>query len=245
MTKKKNSNINITIENNLLSKNKNDKPVEDDDGKNGIKPVPMFNYTKPEDVMPSEIQTYYALQAQKKLYGITPQPHPISIGGTGHVLGGASAGGGGSASAPGRASTPPAMPPPSTVPPSPATGWGGGSSSSAGASSSGAGASGGTGTSSSGAGASGGTGASAGTGTYIMSIHSSEIKPQLTEDGDPISTTAAPAKVAKWLKERSNYIRSIKAGLLPPKRVAKQKLGKLGLMKFYEEQMGVKFNIIT
>lgn len=224
MTKKKNSNINITIENNLLSKNKNDKPVEDDDGENGngIKPVPMFNYTKPEDVMPSEIQTYYALQAQKKLYGITPQPQPISIGGTGPVLG--SAGGG----APPSGSTPPPMPPPSTAPPTPATGFGG-SSSGAGSSSS--------------AGASGGAGASSSAGTsHVINVERAKMKPVLDENGDPIGTSATGEQVAKWLRARSDYESLITSGRLSPARVAPLKLAKLGLLKYYEKQYGVTIN---
>ena len=48
------------------------------------------------------------------------------------------------------------------------------------------------------------------------------MNPQLTEDGDPISTTASPAKVAGWLKERSVYMKAIKAGNLRPDRVAKK-----------------------
>ncbi len=224
MTKKKNSNINITIENNLLSKNKNDKPVEDDDdtggkGKGGIKPAIMYNYQKPEDVMPSEIQTYYALQAQKKLYGLTPQPHPINIGG--HILGG----GGGGSSTPPRSSTPPAMPPPGTAPPTPAGG-------------------------AAGAAAGGGGGGSGAASSYVLTIQNASIAPGtrsapvLDENGDPISTTASPAKVTGWLRSRSNYETLISTGTLTPGKVSVNKLVKLGLLQLYKKHYGVTYNYV-
>ena len=231
MGKKKAANINITIENNLLSKNKN--LPEEEESVGNDREVPLYNFERPDNSdnvnkLPDEIATYYRLQNAKQLYSMTPQPAPVNLANPLQTLGTPVH----TPLAPPTTSIPPPTPAPAPSIPSTPSGMGG----------------------------MGGMGAAGGGGPITLSLPSSPVVPPpanevvivktdhlekiLNSSGKP-QVQLSDKKFAKLLEARATLEDKISRNASwGGRKVPKLALYKLGLVDMFAKKYGYKFREI-